>query len=69
MPGVKSDPTHPVQNSGKREVWRLYPAGEIHKFIVQSEYFRLKCKKVRRLGLTGFSNDEQFTEAPTHLLE
>lgn len=69
MPGLKSDPTHPVQNSGKREVWRLYLEGEIHKAIVKSEYFRIKCKKVRRLALTGFSNDEQVTEAPTRLLE
>lgn len=45
MPGVKSDSIHSLQNSGKREVWRLYLAGDIHKFIVKSEYFRIKCKR------------------------
>lgn len=41
---VKSDPTHPVKTQ-EREVWRLHLAGEINKFIVKSEYFRIKCKK------------------------
>lgn len=41
-----------------------YLAGEIPEFLVKSEYFRMKSKKVR-LGLRGFAKDKELTEAPT----
>lgn len=51
MNGIISDPTHPVNNSGKRKVQRFYLAGKIMKFIVKSEHFRIKCKeKGKKIG-------------------
>lgn len=44
-----------------------YLAGELPEFIVKSEYFRIKGKKVR-LGLRGFAKDKEFSEGQTCLL-